>query len=152
MFIDQITRMFSCITTKQVLVAILCISIAVFLYYSFVYEGFDNAEGCKLTSDNARIARQTIDKLNQEDVKMGRDQINVGYNLRDMHTRDIILGDDSKKWCKDEEVAEAPEAEDQGELYLFDGPGLMDTHEKESLADGIAYAGANDVDSKLAKA
>ena len=156
MSINQITKMIYSITPKQVMVAVLCISIIVFLYYSFVYEGFSNIDGCNLAKNGSEIARETIIELEKKDVKISRDQINVGYNIRDMQSRDIILGDDSKGWCKtveseDENVVSEVSKSSKANLYLFDGPGLMDAHEKESLANGIAYAGANDADAGFSK-
>jgi hypothetical protein len=153
MFIDNLSKLISTITPKQIMMGVLFLGVISFLYYSFIFEGFSNEEGCRLTKTGSKIARDTIVELEKKNTKLSKDQINIGYNIRDMQSRDIILGDDSKSWCtKDVQDKLDPKISqvNNTELYLFDGPGLMDMHEKESLDAGIAYAGANDIDAQLA--
>lgn len=158
MFVDKFLKLFSSITSRQLMIAIMCICLIVFLYYSFVFEGFSNMDNCSLVSKGSAIARKTIEKLEDKDVSLSRDQINIGHNIRDMQTRDIILGDDTNSWCqnltkeeKDTVLESVAKAEDT-DLYLFDGPGLIDDGEEKSIATGIAYAGADKYDNNYAKA
>jgi len=157
MFIKEITEAFYSITWKHVLCAALCVAILSFLYVTFVYEGFSNEDGCMLSTTGHTIAVKTIDELNKIDVNDSRDQINVGYNLRNMQTRDIILGDESKTWCKSlneeslNKVLKSVADIEGSDVYLFDGPELMDDEEKKSNEEGITYHGSNMFDDKYAK-
>jgi len=85
---------------KYVLIALVCVTIVIFLYYVFIAEGFDNKLSCSLNSTVVTDAKKTMDQIKKiYPTESLSNQINLGINYRDMLTRDIILGDNTKKWC-----------------------------------------------------
>ena len=85
------------------------------------------------------------------------DEINNGINYHDMQSRDIVLNDEKGDWCSNlkpdvkANVISAIENQLDTEVELFDGGDIMDRHEKQSNADGIAYNGADAYDSEYAQ-
>lgn len=86
------------INLTHVLIGVVCLSILAFLYYSFIYEGFDK-DACILTTQGVEEARQTMKEIEKTVAETNQDQFNLDINHRDMQTRDIILGEESKSWC-----------------------------------------------------
>ena len=157
MCFDKIITFFSNLTKKNCFVAVLLVGIAVFFYMQFIYEGFDSVDGCILTTKGLESARGIEKKLKQLKTVTTKDQINVGLNLRDIQTRDIILGDDKKSWCADlskedqDKVAKAVSDMEGTEVYLFNGPELMEKLESDDRDFGLEYAGTDDLDTKLSR-
>ena len=154
--ISNIIKSILSITSDNVMLIILVICVISFFYFSFMYEGFDNKDACRLSMKGSALSKKAMSELNDLDTNMTRDQINIGYNYRDMQTRDIILEDEETNWCSKLSNEEKKQIEEEvsklvdSEVVLFNGPGLIDILEKKSIDDGIKYAGTELLDDKYA--
>ena len=140
---------------KLLLIFIICISTIVFLYYVFIIEGFDNKTECKISTHVVRDAKKTMDEIKRKfPSETPADKINLGFNYRDMLTRDIILGNDNKTWCEQLTIEEKEEILNHvsNNSYLFDNTDLMDDQEMEQNNLGIEYSDASLFEQKYAKA
>jgi hypothetical protein len=142
---------------KMIIGVVIVVLVVVALYFYFnKSEGFNNEEACANLTKTQRIIVKTMDAIprNSNDI---RDQINNGINYHDMQSRDIVLNDQSGAWCSTlkpdvkANVISAIEEQLDTEVELFDGGDIMDRHEAQSNADGIAYNGADAYDSEYAQ-
>lgn len=130
------------ISLKHIFIAIVCVSIVGFLYYAFIYEGFDK-DACALTARGVDASRRTMDELDKTVGESSRDQLNLDINYRDMQTRDIILGEDSKAWCDGLTKEEIQKLIDEGQVptddkfWLFGNTSVMDAEEQADKDSGV---------------
>lgn len=146
------------LSCDNIILIVLVLCVISFMYYSFAYEGFSNKDACMLAKKGTMLNKQGISKLYEQNTMTMKDEINVGYNYRDMQSRDLILGDEEVNWCARLSNEELKQVEEEisnivdSEVFLFDGPGLIDALEKKSIDDGIMYAGADSINEKYSKA